>query len=95
MSDLIIYVPVRCIGNARYDDRDSHLRLDHISEIHPLLTSSAPYTMRGSRVHLTTGREIEVADTPIQLLERMNDYWQRAMGIFNSERDGLAEDKSG
>ena len=52
-------------------EEPSSLRVDHISEIHPRRSNATPYKIIGSTVHLVTGREVDVIETPEKIAAQL------------------------
>jgi len=82
----LVYLKLRLSSNQ--PGRESMVRVDFISEVHPRRSASTPYQLIGSRVFLTTGRELEVVDTPDDIQERIFLVVNAADGGWSSEGDG-------
>lgn len=64
------------------------VRVDHVSELHELQEHAMPFDVIGTRLHLTTGRELAVKDAPSDVLEKMGLAMSKVCdGYFSSEDD--------
>lgn len=61
--------------------RSDVVRLDLIGEVIERQGNSMPYEVVGSEVHLTTGRCLEVKETPERIGELMARCWRLSHGL--------------
>lgn len=64
------------------------VRVDHISELHEQQSTAVPFETVGTRLHLTTGRELVVSEMPVEVLDKMDICECALDGYFSSDDDG-------
>lgn len=76
----VVFLPFKLVGG-----KTDSVRLDFIAEVVQRKANSTPYHTIGSTLFLTTGREVDVVQTPVQVMEMMAWAWKRSTGHFDSE----------